>query len=168
MAKMDQTTWVLVADEAIARFLEQPAEGGDLVPVEEMTDPNAHASNLELRDDALGRRAGGQPASRPGGGQPHTAAGNSTVSAGQDESHKEAEKFARDVAARLTERLQQRRFHALKIAAAPRFLGLLRKALSHQVAATVTQELNKDVIHATAAELTTRFAPPAPKETFEI
>lgn len=168
MAQKNQTTWVLVADEAIARFLEQPAGGGDLVPVEEMTDPTAHASNAELRDDALGRRAGGQPASHLGGGQPLSAQGNATVSAGRDETHKEAEQFARDVAARLTERLQQRRFDELKIAAAPRFLGLLRKVLSQQVAATVTHELDKDLIHDSAAELTERFAPPAPKQTFKI
>jgi protein required for attachment to host cells len=133
-----------------------------------MTDPNAHASNGELRDDATGRRAGGQPASRLGGGQPHTAQGNATVSAGQNESHKEAEQFARDVAARLTERLQQRRFQALKIAAAPRFLGLLRKALSQQVAATVTQEMDKELTHDSAAALTQRFAPPQPKQDFKI
>jgi protein required for attachment to host cells len=143
MAKKDETTWVLVADEAIARFLQQPAEGGDLVPVEEMTDPAAHASNADLRDDATGRRAGGQPASRLGGAQPHTAVGNATVSAGLNESHKQAEQFARDVAARLTERWQQHRFQELKIAAAPRFLGLLRKALSQQVAATVTKEMTR-------------------------
>ncbi|MEO5733539.1 MAG: host attachment protein, partial [Rubrivivax sp.] len=87
---------------------------------------------------------------------------------GPDETHKEAEAFARQVAARLTERLQQHRFHQLKIAAAPRFLGLLRKAFSQQVAATVTQEMDKDLIHDSAAQLTKRFAPPAPKETFKI
>jgi len=168
MAKKEQTTWVLVADEAIARFLEQPDDGGDLVPVEEMTDPGAHASIGELHNDSAGRRAGGQPASRLGGGQPLAAQGNATVSAGRDESHKEAEQFARDVAARLTERWQQHRFHELKIAAAPRFLGLLRKALSQQVAATVTKEMDKELTHDSAAELTRRFAPPEVKKEFKI
>ncbi len=168
MTKKDQTTWVLVADEAIARLLQQPEDGSDLVPVEEMTDPAAHASNAELRDDSLGRRAGGQPASRLGGGQPNTAEANATVSAGPDETHKEAEQFARSVAERLAERLQQHRFQHLKIAAAPRFLGLLRKALSKQVAATVTQEMDKDLIHESAADLTKRFTPPPKEETFKI
>ncbi len=168
MTKNDKTTWVLVADEAIARFLQQAPDSGDLVPVEELTDPAAHASKAELRDDASGRRAGGQPASRPGSGKPQSGEANATMSAGPDETHKEAEAFARQVAARLTERLQQHRFHELKIAAAPRFLGLLRKALSQQVAATVTQEMDKDLIHETAAELTKRFAPPPTMDTFKI
>lgn len=168
MANKDKTTWVLVADEAIAHFLELPAHGGDLVPVEAMTDPDAHATNLELRGGALGRREGGQPSSHPGSGKPQGVEGNATMSAGPDESHKEAAQFAREVASRLAERLQQHRFDELRIAAAPRFLGLLRKAMSPQVAATVKQELDKDLIHASPAELTKRFMPPPPKEAFKI
>ncbi|MDQ2779491.1 MAG: host attachment protein [Pseudomonadota bacterium] len=157
MAKKEETIWVLVADEAIARLLQHPDDGSDLVPVEEMTDPKAHARNAELRHDAHGRREGGQPATRPGSGQPQGAAANATTSAGPNEKHQEAELFARTVAQRLTERLQQRRFTELQIAAAPRFLGLLRKALSQQVAATVTRELDKDLIHESTAELSQRF-----------
>ena len=157
MVQTKKTIWVLVADEAIARLLQRPARGGELQPVEELTHPDAHATNAELRDDALGRRAGGQPASRPGSGAPQPAAGNATASAGPNEKHQEAERFAREVAARLDERLRERRYDELRVAAAPRFLGLLRKAWSPQVAAVVTQELDKDLIHASNADLTARL-----------
>ena len=157
MGQTKQTTWVLVADEAIARLLQRPDKGGELQPVEELTDPAAHAKNAELRDDAHGRREGGQPASRPGSQAPQPAAGNATTSAGESQKHLEAETFARRVAERLAERLQQRRYDALVVAAAPRFLGLLRKALAPQVAAVVMRELDKDLIHESNAQLTARL-----------
>src|SRR5215217_4799589 len=50
--KMMKTIWVVVADEAIARILCMPQKGGQLEPVEELTDPTAHASGSDLRRDA--------------------------------------------------------------------------------------------------------------------
>jgi protein required for attachment to host cells len=78
------------------------------------------------------------------------------ASAGEDEERVEAEAFARRVAARLDERLREQRFEELRIAAAPRFLGLLRRALSPQVAATVREEVSKDLVHLTAREISER------------
>lgn len=129
--KTAQTTWVLVADEAIARLLEQPPDAdAPLRPVEELTDPGAHARHAELAADALGRRAGG-------GTLP---AGNVTASRGEDDAlDQRAERFARRVADRLAEARQQGRYDALRIAAAPRFLGRLRKALPQQVADCVCE-----------------------------
>jgi protein required for attachment to host cells len=153
-----KTTWVLVADEAIARILEWPRTGGELVPVEELTDPAAHESDVEQSRDALGRRASGaSPGGGEGGAQGMRGVSNSVASAGQPPQHLQAESFARQVAQHLGECLQQKRFDELRIAAAPRFLGLLRKALSPQVAATVTDEQNKDLIHESNSAITTRM-----------
>jgi protein required for attachment to host cells len=129
--------WVVVADEAIARLLQRQGERGELEPVEELTDPDAHARGTDMRRDAHGRRG-------------------STVatSAGEDEQHLEAEAFARRVAQRLTEAFHQHRFDELRIAAAPRFLGLLRKSLDTQVARMVTDSLNKDLVQMTEREIT--------------
>lgn len=121
--------WVIVADEAIVRILRRPGGGSELEPVEEITDPAAHASGAELRRDAQGRRGS-----------------TVTASAGPDERHVEAQAFARHVADRLAEALNQRRFDTLHIAAAPRFLGLLRDALGKPVAATVRGTLDKDLV----------------------
>jgi len=135
MKHKQKTVWVVVADEAIARIVAWPERGDELVPVEELTDPDAHASGSELRRDAVGRRAAGA-------GRSHA-----TASAGADEHRIEAETFARRVAQRLAEALQQRRFDVLHVVAAPRFLGLLRKAFNPQVAAVIGHELNKDLVH---------------------
>ena len=157
---MKKTVWVVVADEAIARILQWPDEGGDLQPVEELTDPATHASNAVLRRDAHGRGAGSVPGSAPPGNRPGMR-GTATVasSAGERAKHLEAESFARRVAQRLAEGLQQRRFDELHIAAAPRFLGLLRKAVSPQVAATVRQEADKDLVMMSNREITERLFP---------
>jgi protein required for attachment to host cells len=154
---MKKTTWVVVADEAIARILELPQKGGDLQPVEELTDPDAHARERDLRNAPLGRRAGGGEG-RGGGRAPHhlMPASNATASAGESELHLEGEEFARRVAQRLTELHQQQRFDELRIVAAPRFLGYLRKALGPEVSRAVVGELNKELIHLNNQELTKR------------
>lgn len=118
--------WVMVADEAIARFLVKP-DGADLEPVHELTDPAAHART------------------------------SSTPSAGEDPQHLEAGDFAKQVATYLSESLRQKKFDELHVAAAPRFLGLLRKAQSAQVQAVVAKELNKDLIHESNREITLRM-----------
>jgi protein required for attachment to host cells len=129
--------WVVTADEAIARILQRQGARGELEPVEELTDPDAHARGTDLRHDAHGRRG-------------------TTVasSAGEGEQHVQAETFARKVAQRLTEAFHQHRFDELRIAAAPRFLGLLRKSLDTQVARMVTETVNKDLTHMTEREIT--------------
>ncbi len=137
-----KTVWVLVADEAIARILQwQPGERL-LDPVEELTDPLAHAFDRDLRRDAYGRR-------------------NSTVtaSAGEDETHLVAERFARQVCDHLAQALQQRKFDALRVVAAPKFLGLLRQAMDARVAAVITDELNKELVHDRAEDLVERLFP---------
>lgn len=156
-----KTIWVVVADEAIARILRWPGAGHELQPVEELTDPAAHAKGSELRDDAFGRRAG--PAGIAGGsgsGRGRSGPSTATSDAGLDEQHLEAEAFAGRVAQHLAEALQQARFDELQVVAAPRFLGLLRKAFAKTLARAVTVELDKDLIHSSNRDLTERLFPP--------
>lgn len=145
-----KTTWVLVADEAIARILEQPAGGGALLPVEALTDPDAHAREREMHHSPHGRRAGG--------GQ---AQGTATVSAGDSERHQHAQRFAARIAERLADCHREQRFQALHILAAPRLLGYLRQALHPTVAAAVVSEQDKDVVQETPAQLGDRLAAPS-------
>jgi len=112
-----RTTWVLLADEARARFLELPDDGGDLREVDQMTHASSQADIADLRRDAHGRR--GHNDLRMGG--------NATASAGEDELHREADLFARRVAERLSQAQQSQRYAELRVAAAPRFLGHLRQ-----------------------------------------
>jgi protein required for attachment to host cells len=145
------TTWVLVADDGIARFLTLPASGAQLQPVDELTDAGAHASNAALSRDAHGRR----------GGDDLRMGGNVTASAGESELEKESELFAGRVAAHLQQALQASRYTELHVIAAPRFLGRLRKAMSAEVAARVVQTQDKDLVRLSPRELTERlFASP--------
>jgi protein required for attachment to host cells/predicted transcriptional regulator len=155
-----KTIWVLVADEAIARILRWPEQGDTLESVEELTDPAAHAKEGDFNRDAQGRRAGVAPhGSRQN--TPHRLRGTSSVtaSAGEEDRHLEAQGFARRVAERLAEALRAKRFDELRIVAAPRFLGHLRKELDSHVEATVSQQINKDLVHAENSELTRRLFP---------
>ena len=158
----NKTVWVLVADEALARILRWPDDGDELEDVEAITDPAAHAKERDFDRDAQGRRAGPAPrGSRQN--TPHRLRGEASVtaSAGQDDQHLEAQGFARRVAQHLADALRQKRFDELRIVAAPRFLGHLRKELDPQVSAAVTEEINKDFIHYDLAELTRRLFPQA-------
>jgi protein required for attachment to host cells len=144
--------WVLTADEAFARVLALPGRGQDLEEVELLTDAASRADEADLRRDAHGRRAGGGT----------LAGGNVTTSAGESELHQEAQLFAHRVAQWLAEAHQKGRFTALRIAAAPRFLGLLRKALSTPVAQAVIDDCPLDLVKLNRRELTLKLFPPQP------
>ncbi|RZJ10212.1 MAG: host attachment protein [Rubrivivax sp.] len=141
-----KTTWVLVADEAIARILELPQEGGDLVPVEELADADAHASEAEMRRAPHGRRSAGG-----------ALVNSATVSASDSERHQHAQVFAGRVAQHLAERRREGRYDLLHMLAAPRFLGYLRKALDPAVASCVASEQDKDVVQESPAQLMQRL-----------
>ena len=157
--RLDSVTWVLIADEAIVRILHWPGAGRELEPVEELTDPDAHAKSSEFRTDAYGRRSPTVAGGGGGHGTPVQGGGNATASVGDDELHEEAGNFARRVAQHLLTAHQQRRFDELRIVAAPRFLGELRKAFAPELAKTVVDEQSKDLVHETNDVLTERLFP---------
>lgn len=144
-----RTVWVVAADEALARILRRGEEGDTLEDVEALSDPAAHAKEGEFHRDSAGRRAGVAPhGSRQNSPQQRLRGTSSiTASAGEEELHLEAQQFARRVAAHLADALRQKRFDELRIVAAPRFLGYLRKELDANVKAVVSGELSKDLIH---------------------
>lgn len=146
-----KTTWILVADEAIARILLRPRKlGAELVPVEELTDPGAHAREGELHHGPHGRRNGAG-----GGGNPQA-----TVSASDSERHQHAQLFAARIAQRLLALRREKRFDELHLIAAPRLLGYLRAALHTEVSSVVVDSLDKDLIHESNADLGRRLFPP--------
>ncbi|HLL09893.1 MAG TPA: host attachment protein, partial [Rubrivivax sp.] len=147
---------VLVADEAITKLMLQTKPGAELVEMQALADPLAHARESDHHRDAHGRRHGGDgPGARNGG--------NATTSAGESDRHVQAGRFAKTVAAELTQALREKRFERLHLVAAPKFLGLLRQELGKEVAAVVEDEKAKDLIHLDAAALTAHLFPPSPK-----
>ena len=151
--RQDSTLCVLVADEAIAKLMVQPKPGAELVEMQALADPQAHARESEHHRDAHGRRQGGERSGARGLG------GNATTSAGDSDRHLEAGRFAKTVAAELGKALREQRFDRLRIVAAPRFLGLLRKELSPQVAAAVSDDAPLDIVKLPVRELTQRLFP---------
>ena len=141
-------TWVLLADEGRARILAMREPGADLAEVEELIDPAAHANNADFRHDAYPRR---------GGGGEMRMGSDAIGSGGEDKLDQEADLFARRIAGRLAQAHSAGRFERLRIAAAPRFLGRLRKAFDPQVAKTVVDELDKDLLHLSRRELTRKL-----------
>ncbi len=150
-----KVTWVAVADEAIVRILQWSGKEKVLREVKTLTDPAAHAMESEHRRGAFGRRTGGVPG-KAGSGMAQRA-GSATVSAGDSDKHLQAAVFARHVAEWLERALAEHRFDELHLAAAPRFLGLLRKAMSPELSSWIASEVDKDLVHASDAELATRF-----------
>jgi protein required for attachment to host cells len=144
---MAAPSWVLLADEGRARILER--QGDELQQLDELTDAGAHADNADFRRDAHGRRAGSGT----------LVAGNQTESAGEDKLDHEADLFARRVAARLAEAHGAGRYGALRIAAAPRFLGRLRKHLDDAVRQSVVEEIDKDLLQLDRRSLAERLFP---------
>lgn len=152
-----ESTWVVLADEGRARILEMRDPGRDLEEVEELTWAAAHANNADLRHDAHGRRA--PPDGYGGAPNVQTMGANNTESAGVEKLDHEAERFARRVADRLAEARRQHRFDKLHIAAAPKFLGRLRKVLDREVSDSVVDELDKDLLQLDRRTLTQRLFP---------
>jgi protein required for attachment to host cells len=154
------TTWIVLADEGRARILERTDAGVDLQEVEDLTDAAAHAHNADLRRDAMGRRS---PSDGHGANAGSMMPGSSTSSAGEEKLDHEAELFARRLALRLTEARRAHRYDHLRIAAAPRFLGRLRKALDDEVRNVLDDEIDKDLLQLDRRSLTQRFFPEGPR-----
>lgn len=144
-----KTVWVLVADEAMSRILLLNTKDKALEPVEEIADPDAHASNAELRRDAFGRR---NPGAKQGV-SPSTV----TASAGEEQSQQHAEVFAAKVASTLQRGLDHQRFNELIVVAPPHFLGLLRKAFDKTLQAAVVRDEPKDFVHFTNDDIYQRL-----------
>jgi protein required for attachment to host cells len=142
-----QTNWLVVADEGVAHIYQWQDAEKHLQEIETLTHPPARAHEVELRRDAYGRRTG------------HAARPISTVtsSASLDDEHGEAIVFARRVADWLDQARLDGRYHRLHLAAAPRFLGLLRRSMTPQVAALVVDELAKDLVNESHTDLEHRF-----------
>jgi protein required for attachment to host cells len=133
-------TWVLIADGAQARVLENTGPGKGLKQVEGLDwaiDP------LQAQDIVTDR-----PGSKSGGG----ALGGGMEPRTDPVEHRETQ-FVKSVAATLDRKQQQGAFDRLVIAAAPDALGDLRKAISPGVRKMVLAELSKDLTNLPTAQL---------------
>lgn len=126
-------TWILIADGARARVLENTGPGKGLQEV----------PGLEFADEHL--RSGDIMADRPGRAYASAGHGRSGMEQPTDPVDKREADFVAGLADMLDKKLRDGAFERLVIAAAPQALGNLRKALSPQVQKTVISELAKDL-----------------------
>ena len=125
--------WIVVADQAGARFFAAEKPVDPIVEIHTMTSSDATMLEQDLVSDKQGRGSSGS--------------GQRKHSLEEKSSHKEqsAALFAKEVSDYLDENLRTKAFGKLLLIAAPRFLGLLRKEISTGVGEAISLELDKDL-----------------------
>lgn len=126
-------TWVLIADGARARILENTGPGHGLSPVEGMVFQGDHAATHDLVSDREGRSYSSH------------GPGRSAVQSRSDPHRELKSSFAHHLADVLAGALEQKSFDRLIIAASPVTLGDLRAAMSDHVRAKVSGEVAHDL-----------------------
>jgi protein required for attachment to host cells len=126
-------TWVLIADGARARILENDGPGKGLHEVEGAVFHGDHEATHEIMSDREGRS------------HSSVGPGRSAIEAHSDPHRELKKKFAHRLAEALAQGLQRKAYDRLVIVAAPSALGDLRAALSEQVRAKVAGEVAKDL-----------------------
>ena len=126
-------TWVLIADGARARVLENSGPGHSWVSIERLVFHADHSATHELVSDRAGRSFSS------------SGAGRSAIESRSDPHRELKAKFARHLADILASELAQGSYHRLIVVAAPVTLGDLREAVSAQVRATIVDEIAHDL-----------------------
>lgn len=135
------TTWVVVADENRGRIFTVTTPNGPMRECQTLVHPESKLAEQDLENDAQGRnRSRGNRA-------PH-----GLIELGQAR-YKHARQFAKELAIELEGALRANKFHRLILIAAPRFLGLLRKEVSNDLAKHICFELDKDLTKLRADEI---------------
>lgn len=140
-----KVTWILIADGAQARVLENDGPGKGLSPVKGLSFAQEPLKNQEIVTDKQGRSF-----SSVGHGR---SAYEPEVS---PEDYRE-QRFVEHVAGELDARLRNGDFDRLVIAADPTSLGNIRGKLSKQVANAVVAELPKDLTNIPMPKLGSHF-----------
>lgn len=128
---MDRT-WIVIAHRGGARVFESRGPGKGLEPVTTLENPAGKLKNQEIDSDKQGRAFD------------RRGAGRHAYSREQEPTEHVAEQFAKQVAGLLEDGRTAQKYERLVLVADPRFLGVLRAALSSQAASHVTATLDKD------------------------
>lgn len=139
-------TWIVVADESMARILAWDQEQHILKPIETITNSAALADDANSRRGAFGRQVSGDG-----------RVGNITISGSDNAQQWKGALFAERIAALLAESKQNGLFQSLRLSAAPRFLSQLREAFSTEIIDCVVEAGNKDLVHSSNEQLTRFF-----------
>lgn len=136
----NRKTWILVADGARARIVENNGSGKGLEPALGYDFAVNHSPARDKGTDRPGRDHGG-------GASRHAV--ESKVNWHNFEKHR----FAGDMADFLEKADHDRVFDALVVVAPPEIMGALRKKMNSNVKGKVTAELGKDLTHLNLQDL---------------
>ena len=134
-------TWILIADGARARILENSGPDHRLIAVDGLEFNGDHSATHELVTDRQGRSFSSH------------GPGRSAIEARSDPHRELKTKFAEHLAEILDRELAQGRFHRLILVAAPATLGDLRHAISPHVHKTIVGELASDLTKTPNSEI---------------
>jgi len=133
-------TWILVADNTLARFFTAETPSSPLQEFDELSHAKSRLHDREITTDLPGRIK-----SADGGGH--------AFEQPSDPKQHEADNFAHQVAQYLKNAYNANQFKHLLIVAEPSFLGLLHHRLSAAVKNTICYELDKNISLQHAAEI---------------
>lgn len=137
--------WIVVADQSLARFFQLDRLTAPLAEIESLVHPEGRLHEGDMVSDRPGR------SSVPG------SAGRHAVENDVRRKEASAEAFARTIASRLDRARHENQFEKLAIVAAPRMLGLIRKALGPQTAERVDHEIAKELARHEPASIRTHL-----------
>jgi protein required for attachment to host cells len=135
------TTWILTANRSRARLFEVVAHSDTPVELADFANPAGRAHEHDLRTDASGRFSG------------QGAAGGSAGALDDGIGAHETERFAESLREHLEQARGANRFGQLWIAAAPAFLGILRRNFPKELRERIELELDKDLTTEAPREL---------------
>jgi protein required for attachment to host cells len=133
-------TWILSANASRARFFSQASLAE---PLEEVNNMVNEASRLPVSEigesDRRDPKAAGKSSHNVGGARP-----TSMYEPPQTPEKHEAELFARDIAAYLSQAYRDGHFEKITLVVSPQFLGILRGLLDRELESAVNLEITKD------------------------
>lgn len=132
--------WVLVAESSRAKIYEAYSSQGELREVDDLVHSESRLHEHNVTSDLPGRTAG-QNASQHALEEPTSY------------KEHEAELFAKTIDGKLNAARVSGKFDKLIIAAAPHFLGLLRKNMNANTAKLISAEINKNLVDFDVSEI---------------
>lgn len=143
-----KATWVLVCDASRAKMFLAANREEEWTVLEDLRHPAGREYSHEL-----------SPSSAPGRTQVTTTAGTrrSAMEPPTTPKEAEAERFAKDLAAKLDAAVAQRHAESFVVVAPPDLLGLLRQSFAHETARHVRTSVGKDLVHFDNAAIRTHL-----------
>lgn len=137
-----KVTWVVVADGQRATVFHNDGPGKGLQVVDGLGGHRSGPRTHDMMSDKSGRTQGFAGAS-----------GGAAMTARVDPHEQEEARFTEHLAGEINHAALEKKFDRLILAAPPRTLGILRKALSEHASTRVIAELDKDLTKASPADL---------------